>query len=110
MTLPITDVLGALAREWERMRAERHEAHPPCGEQICRYCGKAWAQWYNSRLDGHAMCVATPEFRQLTVDVLHRADCTYDMAAAALNVSCSTLRAWWASSTLRGRSTAGHAR
>lgn len=60
----------ALLREYERAREQRlkharYGARPGC----CKYCGRrralhAWNQ-DKCTLDGHAICVVTPEFMQL---------------------------------------------
>jgi hypothetical protein len=61
----------------------------------CRYCGKHWCRWAGSKLDGHAACIVTDDFkRQLAALLRHSPDVTYQAVANAIGVSLAVVRAW----------------
>jgi hypothetical protein len=92
----MTPRLSALAREYQRARAEQLAAAraPAIGE--CRYCGKHWLAVAGSKLDGHAKCMVTRAFLRLVRQALELDDTiSFDMLAEACDVSQWTARAWY---------------
>ena len=43
---------------------QRERRDPNAGPRTCPYCGKHWIRIQNSKLDGHAKCLTSPEFRE----------------------------------------------
>lgn len=89
---------ASLLREYDRARAAmlakvRYTRDP----DRCKYCGrrralKAWNQ-DKCTLDGHALCVVTPEFMQLVRTVGAR-PVSYAALTNTLGVSLQTIRTW----------------
>lgn len=68
---------------------------PGAESNTCRYCGRHWRRWRGSKLDGHAACIVTEDFKQRLVDLLHASPkVTYAMIAGALGVSPAVVRSW----------------
>lgn len=63
---------------------------------VCRYCGKYWRRWDDSRLTGHARCVVTPEFRAKLRDFYYNSPAEFHVQrlASELGFSVSVVRAW----------------
>jgi hypothetical protein len=85
--------------EFDRMLTSAHAYwdadDPNAPANTCRYCGRHWLKWFGSKLDGHASCVVTDDFKQILHDrVWHAADITIVAAATALGVSESVMRSW----------------
>lgn len=65
------------------------------GPGLCRYCGLRWRPLRNSRLEGHALCVVTAEFRSALDDLWRRSpQLSRQSLADVLGVSASTVKAW----------------
>lgn len=76
-------------------RARWCSGHPGAEPNTCRYCGKHWRQWAGSKLDGHATCVVTPDFKRQLVDLLRASPgMTYGTIADAIGVSIAVVRSW----------------
>lgn len=61
----------------------------------CRYCGRYWQRWAGSKLDGHAACLVTEDFKRDLVELLRSAPAiTYPAVATATGVSSSVVRSW----------------
>jgi hypothetical protein len=65
----------------------------------CRYCGLAWWHWAGSKLDGHAQCVVSAEFKRAVLELKTSGLedgtlVTYKQIAGALDVSIAIVRAW----------------
>ena len=77
-------------------RAARWAPGDPGAEpDTCRYCGTRWRQWAGSKLDGHAACVVTRDFKQQLADILRASpEMTYAKVAAALGVTPAVVRSW----------------
>jgi hypothetical protein len=67
---------------------------PGATPNTCRYCGKSWRKWAGSKLDGHAACIVTEDFKQHLLEVLKPPGVTYQMVADAIGVSASIVRSW----------------
>lgn len=68
--------------------------YPGAEPNTCRYCGKHWRQWAGSKLDGHAACIVTEDFKQQLVDLLRSPNVTYKAIAAAIGVTPAVVRSW----------------
>ena len=69
--------------------------YPGAEPDTCRYCGQRWHQWAGSKLDGHAACVVTSDFKQRLVDMLRSSpEVTYAKVADVLGVTLAVVRAW----------------
>lgn len=69
----------------------------------CRYCGKYRGSWQGSKLDGHALCLVSPEFRHALAVAMRDPRLTYDLVAQTLGVPKTTVRAWYREAVKRGR-------
>lgn len=67
---------------------------PGAPPDTCRYCGRHWRQWAGSKLDGHAACVVTEDFKQHVGDLLRSPTVSYVMISEAIGVSSSVVRSW----------------
>lgn len=76
-------------------RARWCSGYPGADPDTCRYCGKHWRRWTGSKLDGHAACVVTADFKQELADLLLSSPAvTYRAIADALGVTPSVVRSW----------------
>jgi len=69
-------------------------AFPGAEPNTCRYCGKHWRQWRGSKLDGHAACFVTKEFKQELVDLLRDPRVTFKAIADAIGMTPAVVRSW----------------
>lgn len=54
-------------------RARWCSGYPGAEPNTCRYCGRHWRQWTGSKLDGHAACIVTEDFKLRVAELLsHR--------------------------------------
>ena len=83
----------------ECQRAARLPSKTP--PTTCRYCGKYWRYWQGSKLEGHAQCMVSDEFKRYMSVLLGSPHVTYQIIADALGVSVSTVRAWFVAARLR---------
>lgn len=60
----------------------------------CRYCGKHWRLWTGSKLDGHAACVVTEDFKRRVGELLRSPTVTYSMIAETIGLTPSIVRSW----------------
>jgi hypothetical protein len=60
----------------------------------CRYCGKHWKRWAGSKLDGHAACIVTDDFKEHLSEILRSPTVSYQEIADAIGVTPSVIRAW----------------
>ena len=67
---------------------------PGADRNLCRYCGKPWRKWANSKLDGHAACIVTKDFKKQLKEILSPSTVTYRQVAEAIGVSESVVRSW----------------
>jgi hypothetical protein len=65
-----------------------------CPANKCRYCGKPWRVWAGSKLDGHAKCIVTEDYKQTLRVLLSSPKVTYQEVADVIGVSSSVLRSW----------------
>lgn len=85
-------------------RARCCAGHPGADPDTCRYCGKRWRPWAGSKLDGHAACVVTEDFKQQLAEVLRSSPTmTYVALAKALGVTPGMVRAWTYPILIRSR-------
>lgn len=69
--------------------------HPALPPGTCRYCGKPRQKWTGSKLDGHAACIVTEDFKRRVGDVLRTSPrLTYAAIAKLLNVTPGIVRSW----------------
>ena len=69
--------------------------HPGAEPNTCRYCGRHWRQWVGSKLDGHAACIVTDDFKQKVAELLRSSPTiTYQAIAAAIGVTPAVVRSW----------------
>lgn len=68
--------------------------HPGADPNTCRYCGKHWRKWAGSRLDGHAACIVTEDFKRELCEILRAPSVTYQVIADAIGVTPSVVRSW----------------
>jgi len=75
-------------------RAQWCEGHPGIPPNTCRYCARHWRQWAGSKLDGHAACIVTPDFKQRLIEILRSPAVTFQAVASVIGVSTSIVRSW----------------
>ena len=68
--------------------------YPGAEPNTCRYCGRHWRQWVGSKLDGHAACIVTSDFKQRLVVILRSPEVTYKDVAEAIGVTPAVVRSW----------------
>ena len=68
--------------------------YPGAEPNTCRYCGQHWRQWAGSKLDGHAACIVTEDFKQRLIVLLRAPDVTYAAIANAIGVTPAVVRSW----------------
>ncbi len=68
--------------------------YPGAEPDTCRYCGRHWRQWAGSKLDGHAACIVTDDFKRRLVDLLRDPHVTYKQLADAIGVTPAVVRSW----------------
>jgi hypothetical protein len=67
---------------------------PGADLNTCRYCGRHWRRWAGSKLDGHAACIVTEDFKQRLTVLLRSPVVTYQAIAAAIGVTPAVVRSW----------------
>jgi len=68
---------------------------PGAEPNTCRYCGRHWRKWTGSKLDGHAACVVTADFKQQLAEMMRSCpDVTFLAVARALGVSPAVVQSW----------------
>jgi hypothetical protein len=75
-------------------RARWRADDPGADLNTCRYCGRHWRRWAGSKLDGHAACIVTEDFKQRLAALLRSPTVTYQAIAAAIGVTPSVVRSW----------------
>ena len=75
-------------------RARWCSGYPGAEPNTCRYCGRHWRQWAGSKLDGHAACIVTEDFKQRLTALLRSPRVTYQAIADAIGVTPSVVRSW----------------
>ena len=75
-------------------RARWCTGHPGADPNTCRYCGKHWRRWAGSKLDGHAACIVTDDFKRRLSQIMQAPQVTYRAIAEAIGVSPSVIRSW----------------
>jgi hypothetical protein len=69
--------------------------YPGAEPNTCRYCGRHWRQWTGSKLDGHAACIVTEDFKQQLGEILRSSPLmTYMAIAEAIGVTPAVVRSW----------------
>lgn len=91
----MTLTLDRLPAAYATARAEAIATAQPVTPGLCRYCGRPWAPPVGTRLDGHALCSITPEFRE-ALSALYRSSPAIrrEHIAAQLDVPVSIVVAW----------------
>jgi hypothetical protein len=68
---------------------------PGADPKLCRYCGRHRQTYPGSKLDGHAACIVTDDFKHQLSELLRTTPTvTYEALAAAIGVSSSVVRSW----------------
>lgn len=76
-------------------RARWCSGHPGAEPNTCRYCGRHWRQWAGSKLDGHAACIVTEDFKREIAELMRSAPAiTYQTIATAIGVTPAVVRSW----------------
>ena len=76
-------------------RARWCSGYPGAEPNTCRYCGKHWRQWAGSKLDGHAACIVTEDFKRRLGEILRSSPMmTYATVASAIGVTPAVVRSW----------------
>lgn len=83
----LSNVTAARSARWESDSADA----PP---NTCRYCGRHWRRWTGSKLDGHAACIVTDDFKRRLAEILSAPTMTYRVIADAIGVTPSVVRSW----------------
>jgi hypothetical protein len=69
--------------------------YPGAEPNTCRYCGRHWRQWFGSKLDGHAACIVTSDFKLRLAEILRSSPgVTYATIASAIGVTPAVVRSW----------------
>ncbi len=68
--------------------------YPGADLNTCRYCGRHWRRWAGSKLDGHAACIVTDDFKRRLIEILRSPAVTYQAIATAIGVTPSVVRSW----------------
>jgi hypothetical protein len=69
--------------------------YPGAEPNTCRYCGKHWRQWVGSKLDGHAACIVTEDFKHRLKEMLDSSPTvTYASIAKEIGVTIAVVRSW----------------
>lgn len=92
-----------IAKDLIAQRALWKSDDPTLPLGICRYCGKSWQKWARSKLDGHAACIVTEDFKR-HVGAVFRASprLTYATIAELLGVTPGIVRSWAFSAGVSG--------
>jgi hypothetical protein len=76
-------------------RARWCAGDPGAEPNTCRYCGKHWQRWTGSKLDGHAACIVTEDFKRHVGELLRSSPTmTYVAVAEAIGVTPAVVRSW----------------
>ena len=75
-------------------RARWSADDPGAPPRTCRYCGEHWKRWAGSKLDGHAACMVTEDFKARLAEILRSPAVSYRAIADAIGVTTSVIRAW----------------
>lgn len=68
---------------------------PGADPDTCRYCGKYWRPWAGSKLDGHAACIVTEDFKKRVGELLRSSPTlTYAAIADVIGVTPGVVRSW----------------
>jgi hypothetical protein len=67
---------------------------PGADLNTCRYCGRHWRRWAGSKIDGHAACIVTDDFKRRLVILLRSPTVTYQAIANAIGVTPAVVRSW----------------
>ena len=69
--------------------------YPGAEPDTCRYCGRHWRQWAGSKLDGHAACIVSDDFKHQLAEALRSSPgVTYQAIASAIGVTPAVVRSW----------------
>lgn len=82
------------ARRSVSQRAHWDASDPGAPPNTCRYCERHWQRYTGSKLDGHAACVVTEDFKQYVKQLLHSPAVTYAAIAEVIGVSIAVVRSW----------------
>ncbi len=83
-----------LSRMIASQRARWGTDDPGADPDKCRYCGRLWRRWAGSKLDGHAACIVTDDFKRWLLEILRSPRVTYVAVAEAIGVTPSVVRSW----------------
>jgi hypothetical protein len=74
--------------------ARRPSGDPCIKPATCRYCGKHWKAYAGSKIDGHAACIVTEDFKQVLYQAIRSSSVSYQAIADAFGVTPSVIRSW----------------
>jgi hypothetical protein len=96
MTIDVTALRDEfrLAKLVASQRARWCADDPGADPNTCRYCGRHWRRWAGSKLDGHAACVVTEDFKLRLSGLLRSPTVTYAAVAEAIGVTPAVVRSW----------------
>ena len=99
MTAAHQELLDSIRAMFDLARAEvcrqaLHQTTAELPEKTCRYCGFYWAKWSGSKLDGHAKCIVTDEFKREIAAAIRDTLISYESIAERLDVSYAVVRSW----------------
>lgn len=83
-------------------RARWAAGDPGAPADTCRYCGRPRQHRFGSKLDGHAACIVTEDFKRLVGEVLRSPTATNAKVAAVLGVTPGIVRSWSYSAGVAG--------
>ena len=75
-------------------RARWCDGDPGAEPNTCRYCGRHWMKYAGTKLDGHAACIVTEDFKREITEILRSPSVTYRQLAEAIGVTASVVRSW----------------
>ncbi len=75
---------------------QRKRFDPAVPDGVCPYCKLAWRKVNGTKLDGHAKCIVSPEFRAEYAKLMTQNGwLTYARIGQELGVTTSIARAWF---------------
>lgn len=83
-------------------RARWDASDPGAPPDACRFCGKPRQWWGITKLDGHAACIVSEDFKRRVGEILRSATVTYKAVADALGVSTGVVQSWALSAGIAG--------
>jgi hypothetical protein len=83
-------------------RARWDASDPGAPSNVCRFCGKPRQWWAISKLDGHAACIVSDDFKRRVGEILRSPTVTYKALADTLGLTIGVIRSWAVSAGIAG--------